>query len=86
MVEILSLSLSRYKWGCVTHSSVGVVRSINRNGPDVCVDFPEQNRWTGLIAEMERVPGSHPHHRYEPGSQGGPKNGISAEVHVVFTI
>ena len=54
----------RYKWGSVTHQSVGVVRSINRNGTDVCVDFPEQNNWTGLISEMELVPGIHPRHRY----------------------
>ena len=52
----------RYKWGSVTHQSVGVVRSINRNGTDVCVDFPEQNNWTGLISEMEVVPGIHPRH------------------------
>ena len=55
----------RYKWGSVTHQSVGVVRSINRNGTDVCVDYPEQNNWTGLISEMELVPGIHPRHRYK---------------------
>ena len=48
----------------MTHQSVGVVRSINRNGTDVCVDFPEQNNWTGLISEMEVVPGIHPRHMY----------------------
>lgn len=53
----------RYKWGCVTHASIGVVRSINRNGQDMCVDFTEQSNWTGLIAEMELVPGVHPRHR-----------------------
>ncbi len=53
----------RYKWGSVTHQSVGMVRNINRNGTDVCVDFPEQNNWTGLISEMELVPGIHPRHR-----------------------
>ena len=53
----------RYKWGSVSHQSIGVVRSINRNGTDVCVDFPEQNNWTGLISEMEIVPGIHPRHR-----------------------
>ena len=58
-----TLSPCRYKWGSVTHQSVGVVRSINRNGTDVCVDFPEQNNWTGLISEMEMVPGIHPRHR-----------------------
>lgn len=44
----------------MTHASVGVVRSINRNGTDVCVDFPEQHNWTGLILEMELIPGMHP--------------------------
>ena len=29
----------------------------------MCVDFPEQSKWTGLIAEMEFVPGMHPRHR-----------------------
>ena len=56
--------LTRYKWGSVTHQSVGVVRSINRNGTDVCVDFSEQNNWTGLISEMEVVPGIHPRQRF----------------------
>lgn len=41
-----------------------MVRSVNRNGLDVCVDFPEQSKWTGLIAEMEFVPGIHLRHRY----------------------
>lgn len=63
MFAFLSLHLVRYKWGSVTHQSVGVVRAINRNGTDVCVDFPEQSNWTGLITEMEIVPGIHPRHR-----------------------
>lgn len=63
ILHIMCVSLIRYKWGSVTHQSVGVVRSINRNGTDVCVDFPEQNNWTGLISEMELVPGIHPRHR-----------------------
>lgn len=44
----------KYKWGSVTHRSVGVVIGIESNG-DITVNFPEQNRWTGLLAEMERV-------------------------------
>ena len=65
VVLLLLLLLFRYKWGCVTHASIGVVRSVNRNGLDVCVDFPEQSKWTGLIAEMEFVPGIHPRHKYD---------------------
>jgi len=53
----------RYKWGSVTHQSVGDVRNINKNGTDVSVDFPEQKNWTGLISEMELVPGVHPRHK-----------------------
>lgn len=30
----------------------------------MCVDFPEQANWTGLMAEMELAPGIHPRHRY----------------------
>lgn len=63
-MDVVYLYTHRYKWGCVTHGSVGVVRSVNRNGLDVCVDFPEQSKWTGLIAEMEFVPGIHLRHRY----------------------
>ena len=52
----------RYKWGSITHQSVGVVRTLNRNGLDMTVDFPEQANWTGLMSEMELVPGTHPRH------------------------
>ena len=53
----------RYKWGSITHQSVGVVRTLNRNSLDVTVDFSEQANWTGVISEMELVPGVHPRHR-----------------------
>ena len=52
----------RYNWGSVSHRSIGVVKSIHSNGTCVVVDFPEQNKWTGLISEMEIVPGIHPRH------------------------
>jgi len=58
-----SITTPKYKWGSVSHQSMGLVRSINRNGTDVCVDFPEQSNWTGLISEMELVPGIHPRHK-----------------------
>ena len=74
------ISTPKYKWGSVTHRSVGVVigmcfllfiqfsflsgnftvanflvyPGIESNG-DITVNFPEQNRWTGLLSEMERV-------------------------------
>ena len=49
----------KYKWGSVTHRSVGIVSSISPNGRDLTVDFPTQCNWTGLIAEMELVPSFH---------------------------
>ena len=49
----------KYKWGSVTHRSVGIVSSISPNGRDLTVDFPTQCNWTGLIAEMETVPSFH---------------------------
>ncbi|XP_018562377.1 E3 ubiquitin-protein ligase HERC2 isoform X2 [Anoplophora glabripennis] len=49
----------RYKWGYVTHDSVGVVTAIAPNGHDLTVDFPKQQNWTGLISEMEIVPSCH---------------------------
>lgn len=50
----------KYKWGSVTHDSVGIVTQINSNGRDIFVDFPQQLNWTGLISEMEVVPTFHP--------------------------
>ncbi|CAH1964040.1 unnamed protein product [Acanthoscelides obtectus] len=49
----------RYKWGYVTHDSVGVVTAISPNGHDLTVNFPKQQNWTGLISEMEIVPFCH---------------------------
>ena len=68
-----SVTTPKYKWGSVTHRSIGVVISnpryhfilhkskgvlvgIERNG-DVTVNFPEQNRWTGLLSEIEHADG-----------------------------
>ncbi|KAF5270348.1 hypothetical protein FQR65_LT05536 [Abscondita terminalis] len=54
-----TVTTPRYKWGYVTHDSVGIVTTISANGHDVTVDFPKQLNWTGLISEMEIVPSSH---------------------------
>ncbi|KAI8508669.1 E3 ubiquitin-protein ligase herc2, partial [Branchiostoma belcheri] len=55
-----SVTTPKYKWGSVTHNSIGVVTAFSANGKDVTVDFPEQSHWTGLVSEMELVPSSHP--------------------------
>ena len=55
-----TVTTPKYKWGTVNHASVGVVVNISANGRDVAVDFPQQNNWTGLLAEMELVPTYHP--------------------------
>lgn len=60
-----SVTTPKYKWGSVNHGSVGTVVSISPNGKDVKVDFPQQTNWTGLIAEMEVVPATHPRIRWE---------------------
>ena len=51
-----SVSTPKYKWGSVSHNSVGVVTSLCPNGRDITVDFPMQGNWTGLQSEMEIVP------------------------------
>ncbi|XP_037077204.1 E3 ubiquitin-protein ligase HERC2-like [Pollicipes pollicipes] len=50
----------KYKWGSVTHRSIGIVTGISSNGRDVTIDFPQQGNWTGLLTEIEPVPTSHP--------------------------
>ncbi|XP_023218340.1 E3 ubiquitin-protein ligase HERC2-like isoform X1 [Centruroides sculpturatus] len=50
-----SVTTPKYKWGSISHNSVGVVSSISSNGRDVTVDFPQQSNWTGLLSEMEKV-------------------------------
>ncbi|KAL1491483.1 hypothetical protein ABEB36_012074 [Hypothenemus hampei] len=54
-----TVTTPRYKWGYVTHDSVGIVTAISPNGHDVTVDFPRQQNWTGLLSEMEVVPSCH---------------------------
>ncbi|GAB1604494.1 E3 ubiquitin-protein ligase HERC2-like [Argonauta hians] len=54
------VSLPMYKWGSVTHRSVGVVTAIHSNGHDISIDYPQQAHWTGVIDEMELVPCTHP--------------------------
>ncbi|XP_015113813.1 E3 ubiquitin-protein ligase HERC2 [Diachasma alloeum] len=54
-----SVTVPKYKWGSVNHSSVGVLTAIINNGKDVSVDFPQQSNWTGCMSEMERVPSCH---------------------------
>ena len=55
-----------YKWGAVTHSSVGVVKMLDgrstgsnfgcgEDDPDVIVDFPEQIGWRGKQSELIKV-------------------------------
>ncbi|XP_043204412.1 E3 ubiquitin-protein ligase HERC2-like [Amphibalanus amphitrite] len=55
-----SVHTPKYKWGSVTHRSVGIVTGIINNGRDVTIDFPQQSNWTGLLTEIEPVPTSHP--------------------------
>uniref|UniRef100_A0A8I5NTH4 E3 ubiquitin-protein ligase HERC2 n=3 Tax=Papio anubis TaxID=9555 RepID=A0A8I5NTH4_PAPAN len=55
-----SVATPKYKWGSVTHQSVGVVKAFSANGKDIIVDFPQQSHWTGLLSEMELVPSIHP--------------------------
>lgn len=54
-----TVTTPRYKWGYVTHDSIGIVTAISSNGHDVTVDFPKQQSWTGLLSEMEIVPSCH---------------------------
>lgn len=54
-----SVATPRYKWGFVTHDSVGIVTGISANGQNITVNFPKQNNWTGLVSEMEIVPSYH---------------------------
>ena len=47
-----SVTTPKYKWGSVTHRSVGTVFAIESNRCDATVNFPEQTRWSGLLYEM----------------------------------
>ncbi|XP_074492829.1 E3 ubiquitin-protein ligase HERC2 isoform X1 [Sebastes fasciatus] len=69
-----TVTTPKYKWGSVTHRSVGVVKAFSANGKDVIVDFPQQSHWTGLLSEMELVPSVHPGVRCD-GCQMFPING-----------
>uniref|UniRef100_A0A3Q3VWY8 E3 ubiquitin-protein ligase HERC2 n=1 Tax=Mola mola TaxID=94237 RepID=A0A3Q3VWY8_MOLML len=69
-----AVTTPKYKWGSVTHRSVGVVKAFSANGKDVIVDFPQQSHWTGLLSEMELVPSIHPGVRCD-GCQMFPING-----------
>ncbi|GFT14862.1 e3 ubiquitin-protein ligase HERC2, partial [Nephila pilipes] len=53
-----TVSTPFYKWGNVTHDSVGIIRGFKSEGQKVIVDFLTQMGWKGLTSEMERVPGS----------------------------
>ena len=50
-----SVATPKYKWGSVSHQSIGVVLEVITTKQDVYVDFPEQKKWTGHISEMEKV-------------------------------
>ena len=54
-----SITTPTYKWGSVTHRSIGTATGINPNGRDITVDFPQQAHWTGVLDEMELVPSTH---------------------------
>ncbi|KAK6487232.1 E3 ubiquitin-protein ligase HERC2 isoform X2 [Huso huso] len=69
-----SVTTPKYKWGSITHRSVGVIKAFSANGKDVIVDFPQQSHWTGLLSEMELVPSIHPGVRCD-GCQMFPING-----------
>ncbi|MGH0142689.1 UNVERIFIED_CONTAM: hypothetical protein FKN15_076572 [Acipenser sinensis] len=69
-----SVTTPKYKWGSVTHRSVGAIKAFSANGKDVIVDFPQQSHWTGLLSEMELVPSIHPGVRCD-GCQMFPING-----------
>ncbi|TSK42064.1 E3 ubiquitin-protein ligase HERC2 [Bagarius yarrelli] len=69
-----TVTTPKYKWGSVTHRSVGAVKAFSANGKDVIVDFPQQSHWTGLLSEMELVPSIHPGVRCD-GCQMFPING-----------
>ncbi|KAL2080923.1 hypothetical protein ACEWY4_022776 [Coilia grayii] len=47
-----SVEEPKHKWGSVTHSSVGVVKSFTQNGL-MLVDFPGHSGWRADPAEME---------------------------------
>ncbi|GAB6021505.1 E3 ubiquitin-protein ligase herc2 [Chamberlinius hualienensis] len=55
-----TVTTPKYKWGSISHRSVGIVTSISPSGRDVTVDFPQQSNWSGLLSEMELVPSTHP--------------------------
>ncbi|XP_064637694.1 E3 ubiquitin-protein ligase HERC2-like isoform X2 [Lineus longissimus] len=55
-----SVSTPKYKWGSVTHRSVGTVTAFSADGRDIIVDFPQQAHWTGVMSEVEQVPSTHP--------------------------
>ena len=55
-----SITTPTYKWGSVSHRSVGVVTQVDPNGRDLLVDFPEQQSWHCLTTEMEQPPTTHP--------------------------
>ena len=44
----------RYKWGSVTHQSVGTVVGFNKRG-NAIIDFPEQSGWNALLSELDIV-------------------------------
>ncbi|XP_014678095.1 PREDICTED: E3 ubiquitin-protein ligase HERC2-like [Priapulus caudatus] len=55
-----SVATPKYRWGAITHRSIGTIRAFSANGQDVTVEFQQQAIWTGLVSELELVPSSHP--------------------------
>lgn len=55
-----TVAMPTYKWGSVTHNSIGTVSAIIANSKgDITVDFPQQAHWTGVIDEMQLIPSTH---------------------------
>ena len=52
-----SVSKPKYGWGEVNHTSIGTVRIVRVEPPELKVDFPKQKGWSGMIKEMEVVGG-----------------------------
>ena len=48
-----TISEPLFKWGGVTHSSVGVVTRLDDDG-DIIVRFSEDDSWRGRQVEMEK--------------------------------
>ncbi|XP_036437812.1 E3 ubiquitin-protein ligase KEG-like isoform X2 [Colossoma macropomum] len=63
-----SVSTPKYKWGSVSHKSVGVVTEVD--GESLTVDFPEHKSWNGIVSEMELAPSADSEFcKFKPGDK-----------------